>query len=716
LTGTLVLQNNGGDDLILTADGAFAFTTALADGSAYDVTVLTQPAGQICTITTGSGTLAGADVTNVAANCVNAYTVGGTVSGLIGTLVLQNNGGDDLILTADGAFTFATALVNGSAYNVTVLTAPAGQICTITAGSGTIAGANATSVAANCVFTAPVVYGLAWFMDINGNASCDAGDQVVVQFDQPVVVNSAGGGDLELPVTGDSFGAGATVSAGPESDEVTVTLGASPSLKSRGTYAGVTGANSPSGVDVSGSMALDAIEGLGGLDAVDSTPLDLAPAFLSSGQALGSGNSRSVVLGDVDGDGDLDIAVGNDGSANRIYLNAGAGTFTDSGQALGSGNSRSLALGDVDGDGDLDLAVGNYSNQANRIYLNDGAGTFTDSGQALGSSNSYSTALGDVDGDGDLDLAVGNYSQANRIYLNDGAGAFTDSGLSLGSYNSRSVALGDVDGDGDLDFAVANNSNANRIYLNDGAGAFTDSGQALGSAGSRSIALGDVDGDGDLDLAVGNGSGQGNRIYLNDGAGAFTDSGQAIGSGDSHSVALGDVDGDGDLDLAVVNYSGEANRIYLNDGAGAFTDSGQALGSGNSWSVALGDVDGDGDLDFAVANYGQANHVYLNSLSGTWGVSDFADSGQALGSGSSYGVALGDVDGDGDLDLAVGNSSGEANRIYLNDGTGTFTDSAQALGSGWSLAIALGDVDGDGDLDLAVGNVDRETGLNGMSG
>ncbi|MCP5020207.1 MAG: hypothetical protein GY930_00390, partial [bacterium] len=404
------------------------------------------------------------------------YTVGGTISGLTGTLVLQNSGGDDLTLTADGAFTFATALADGSIFDVTVLTQPAGQICTITAGSGTLAGADVTGVAANCI-NPPMVSGLAWFLDINGNASCDAGDQVIVPFNQAVVVNAAGGSDLELPVASDSFGAGATVAAGPEADEVTVTLGASPSLKSRGTYAGVASPNSTSGVDVSGSMALDAIEGLGGVDAVSSTPLDLTPAFLSSGQALGSAVSVSVALGDVDGDGDLDLAVGNDGSANRIYLNAGAGTFTDSGQALGSGNSISIALGDVDGDGDLDLAVGN-SGQGNRIYLNDGAGAFTDSGQALSNGYSVSVVLGDVDGDGDLDLAVGNFGQGNRIYLNDGVGAFTDSGQALGSSSTNSVSLGDVDGDGDLDLAVGNDQGqGNRIYLNDGAGAFTDSGQ-----------------------------------------------------------------------------------------------------------------------------------------------------------------------------------------------------------------------------------------------
>jgi len=134
-------------------------------------------------------------------------------------------------------------------------------------------------------------------------------------------------------------------------------------------------------------------------------------------------------------------------------------------------------------------------------------------------------------------------------------------------------------------------------------------------------------------------------------------------------------------------------------GEAFFTDSGQSLGSSWSVGVALGDVDGDGDLDAFVANYiGQANKVWLNNGSGT-----FTDSGQSLGSSDSFGVALGDVDGDGDLDAFVANYN-QPNKVWLNNGSGTFTDSGQSLGSSYSWAVALGDVDGDGDLDAFVAN------------
>ena len=154
LSGTLVLQNNGADDLTLDADGAFTFATALADGSTYAVTVLTQPTGQTCAVSNGTGTVSGASVTTVTVTCgdigAGTFTIGGTVTGLSGTLVLQNNGWDDLTLDADGAFTFATALADASTYEVTVQTQPDGQTCTASDGSGTLSGANVTTVAVVC--------------------------------------------------------------------------------------------------------------------------------------------------------------------------------------------------------------------------------------------------------------------------------------------------------------------------------------------------------------------------------------------------------------------------------------------------------------------------------------------------------------------------------------------------------------------------------------
>ena len=155
LTGTgLVLQNNGGDNLAVSAS-PFTFAGAVGAGAPYSVTVLTQPTGQTCSVTNGAGT-ANANVTNVALNCVTSaigtvsYTIGGSVNGLTGTgLVLQNNGGDNLAVSAS-PFTFAGAISAGAPYSVTVLTQPTGQTCSVTNGAGT-ANANVTNVALNCV-------------------------------------------------------------------------------------------------------------------------------------------------------------------------------------------------------------------------------------------------------------------------------------------------------------------------------------------------------------------------------------------------------------------------------------------------------------------------------------------------------------------------------------------------------------------------------------
>jgi hypothetical protein len=154
---SVLLQNNGGDDLTISANGSFSFDTALVNGADYAVTVLTQPTSpnQTCTVSNGNGTVIGADVTDIAISCVtNTYTVAGNVAGLEkgNSVVLQNNGGDDLTVSSDGSFTFAAALPDGSSYAVTVLTQPTtpDQTCTVANGTGVLAGNNVTDVTVTC--------------------------------------------------------------------------------------------------------------------------------------------------------------------------------------------------------------------------------------------------------------------------------------------------------------------------------------------------------------------------------------------------------------------------------------------------------------------------------------------------------------------------------------------------------------------------------------
>jgi len=155
-SGTVVLQNNHGDDLILTTDGVFTFATYVADGSGYDVDVLTQPEHQTCTVANGHGVISGAAITDVVVTCaVNTYFISGTVSGLDGTVVLINNEDEEdlLTLTEDGSFTFTSKVADQSPYKVEVKTQPEhpNQTCTVTNGSGTVEGADVTDVAVTCV-------------------------------------------------------------------------------------------------------------------------------------------------------------------------------------------------------------------------------------------------------------------------------------------------------------------------------------------------------------------------------------------------------------------------------------------------------------------------------------------------------------------------------------------------------------------------------------
>ncbi len=198
LLGTgLVLQNNAGDDLTVSADGTFTFSTEAADGAGYDVTVLTQPnsPNQVCTVTSGAGTVNGAAITDVQVTCsTEAYAVGGTVTGLAGTgLVLQNNAGDDLAISADGAFTFSTDVADGSGFDVTVLTQPSSpnQLCTVTSGAGTMAGVAVGDVQVTCVTETYAVGGTVNGLDGTGLVLQNSGgDDLTVTGDGPFVFSA----------------------------------------------------------------------------------------------------------------------------------------------------------------------------------------------------------------------------------------------------------------------------------------------------------------------------------------------------------------------------------------------------------------------------------------------------------------------------------------------------------------------------------------------
>jgi hypothetical protein len=354
--------------------------------------------------------------------------------------------------------------------------------------------------------------------------------------------------------------------------------------------------------------------------------------------AFGAGESTAVALGDVDGDSDLDAIVANEwGAAQRVYLNDGGGVFSPHsffGRSYYS--SSDVALGDVDGDGDLDALVANWYGRAQRVYLNDGTGVFAlhPSAPTFGAGMSAAIALGDIDGDGDLDALVANYDgEAQTVWLNragvsdvaptpnshdvalDASLAITASGsISLGSVSTRSLFVhggfrGHASGTimptltGTLIFGI--DSVGNILYDPDGDWFPGELVQTTVSTGVLdSVGMPIIPYVWDFRAAVQGGSG------------AFSPhlSVPTFGAGWSTVVALGDVDGDGDLDAIVANGADEAQDVYLNDGDGVFTPhpSVPTFGAGWSHDVALGDVDGDGDLDAIVANYGESQNVYLN--------------------------------------------------------------------------------------------------------
>lgn len=347
------------------------------------------------------------------------------------------------------------------------------------------------------------------------------------------------------------------------------------------------------------------------------------------------------------------------------------------------------------GDDDLDAVVGS---NPRLVFTNDGNGNFTQSVE-LGNFQPDDIEMSDVDRDNDLDILIGS-GPGLALWINDGTGQFTlKTEFSADLDQSYDFEVGDLNGDGFPDiFQIGSGStltdHPHWVWINNGSGGFIDSGQRLGGENSTEADLGDVDGDGDLDAIVtnddkqyGNGSNS-NTIWLNDGDGNFTDSDLRLGSSLSQDVKLGDLDGDGDLDAFVFNddvFETQQNRVYLNNGDGFLEDSGQLLGSYRSMNGALGDLDGDGDLDAFFVTFESGSRVWLNDGNGK-----FTNSEQVIGNQGGKEIKLGDVDGDKDLDALVINSF--TTLIWFNDGSGVFSNSTQIHDEG-GYSGDLGDVD-----------------------
>ena len=352
--------------------------------------------------------------------------------------------------------------------------------------------------------------------------------------------------------------------------------------------------------DLDGDGDLDAVVASGGGYYTPSTTAPMAVyentgtgfAARAASFANFAGRLRQIAIGDVDGDDDLDVIAPDSWAMqpDAVFVNGGDWRFTDDGAARLGTSSRAGAarLGDLDGDGDLDLVLSDWGDDPPssasriRVYANDGTGHFVETQGAVPATTAGGTGTGpvdvdlaDLDGDFALDLIVASRVGESLFYRNDGDGTFTAAGADLpdqpGPYVYGPDAC-DVDGDGDLDLWLDGGGadSAEQLMINDGAGHFTDETAARvsgnGSDDDNEVQCADLDGDGDLDAVVASLSGN-ERLLVNDGTGRFAAAPDAFPTVRDATLGLdlGDLDGDGRLDA--ITAQGEImpylNRVYL---------------------------------------------------------------------------------------------------------------------------------------------------------
>jgi hypothetical protein len=328
----------------------------------------------------------------------------------------------------------------------------------------------------------------------------------------------------------------------------------------------------------------------------------------------------------------------------------------------------SVAIGDLNGDRRLDLAVANAGSDDVSVLLGKGNGRFHGGREFAAGDGPSSVAIGDLNGDEQLDLAVANQrSNDVSVLLGSGDGAFQAARGFRAGNGPSSVAIGDLNGDERLDLAVATRrSDDVAVLLGNGDGSFQTARRFRAGDSPRSVAIGDVNGDGRLDLAVANGPSADSRdvsVLLGRGDGSFRLRVRYdAGAFPAFSVAIDDLNGDGTLDLAVAGgyYFTQVCHgfvsVLLGNGDASFQAPRTFQVAGCATSVAIGDLNGDDRLDLAVAAwYGSNVNVLLGNGDGSFGGLRYFDAGDAS-------VAIGDLNRDHRPDLAVADSGG---KVYV---------------------------------------------------
>lgn len=330
-----------------------------------------------------------------------------------------------------------------------------------------------------------------------------------------------------------------------------------------------------------------------------------------------------VAIADFNRDGKVDLAVANGGSRNvSILLGDGKGGFTPAaGSPFSAGdNPNDIAVGDVNGDGTLDLAFANHDTTYLMVLAGDGKGGFRPATGAPFAVQSkphpHGVAMGDFNGDNKLDLATDDW-QNNRVTVlfNNGQGGFLSPGASfpVGKMPYHKLRAADVNKDGRADVVTTNFEGGNvTILLADGKGSFSQPKGSPFEANKQpfAIAIGDLNADGNPDLAVGHYSGDitdtsGDRmsILLGVGDGTFRLSWSQAAPGKAPtSVAIGDVNGDGIPDAVFGNYANASVTVVLGSRREFTLAPGSPLAVGSHPSVAVGDLNGDGKADIVTAN------------------------------------------------------------------------------------------------------------------